>query len=54
MGNKDYIVIAEKNGHLNILHRTGKVRVPLSKKFEFSEIPIEEEGSSFVVITKEL
>jgi len=53
MGNKDYIVIAEANGHLNILHRTGKVRVPLSKKFEFSEIPIEEEGSSFVVITKD-
>jgi len=53
MGNKDYIVIAEQNGHLNILHRTGKVRVPLSKKFEFSEIPIEEEGSSFVVITKD-
>ncbi len=53
MGNKDYIVIAEENGHLNILHRTGKVRVPLSKKFEFSEIPIEEEGNSFVVITKD-
>tara|TARA_R100000306_G_scaffold13813_1_gene16615 strand:+ start:14856 stop:17282 length:2427 start_codon:yes stop_codon:yes gene_type:complete len=53
MGNKDYIVIAEEKGHLNILHRTGKVRVPLSKKFEFSEIPIEEEGNNFVVITKD-
>lgn len=53
MGNKDYIVIAEENGHLNILHRTGKVRVPLSKKFEFSEIPIEEEKNNFVVITKD-
>ncbi|PVW12159.1 hypothetical protein [Marixanthomonas spongiae] len=53
MGNKDYIVIAEENGHLNILHRTGKVRVPLSRKFEFSEIPIEEEKNNFVVITKD-
>ena len=53
MGNKDYIVIAEENGHLNILHRTGKVRVPVSKKFEFSEIPIEEEDNNFVVITKD-
>ncbi|RFN58735.1 hypothetical protein [Marixanthomonas ophiurae] len=53
MGNKDYIVIAEENGHLNILHRTGKVRVPLSKKFKFSEIPIEEEKNDFVVITKD-
>ena len=53
MGNKDYIVIAEENGHLNILHRTGKVRVPVSKKFDFSEIPIEEEDTNFVVITKD-
>ncbi|MDX1463754.1 MAG: hypothetical protein R3359_11905, partial [Marinirhabdus sp.] len=51
MGNKDYILIAEENGTLNILNRTGKVRVPVSEKFEFSENTIEREGSDFVVIT---
>ncbi|MAN59506.1 MAG: hypothetical protein CMC08_06690 [Flavobacteriaceae bacterium] len=51
MGNKDYIAIAEKNGSLNLLHRTGRIRVPLASKFQFSEIPIAEEGNAFVVIT---
>lgn len=52
MGNKDYIVIAEQNGTLNILNRQGRTRVNVSKKFEFSEIPITYEGTKFVVITK--
>lgn len=52
IGNKDYILIAEENGKLNILSRVGKERIKLNKTFEFSEIPIEKEGSSFVVITK--
>lgn len=49
--NKDYIVIPEENGTLHILSRVGTPRVPVSKKFEFSEIPITTEGSNFVVIT---
>ncbi len=53
MNNKDYIVIAEENGSLNILSRVGKSRVSVSKKFKFSEIPVTVEGSSFVVITSE-
>ena len=53
MGNKDYIVIAEENGKLNILNRVGKPRVSVSKSFNFSEIPIAEEDDTFVVITKE-
>ncbi len=53
MNNKDYIVIAEENGTLNILSRVGKSRVTVSKKFKFSEIPISVEGSNFVVITSE-
>jgi len=53
IGNKDYILIAEENGKLNILSRTGKSRISISKTFNFSENPIEREGSSFVVITKE-
>src|SRR5690606_11232309 len=53
MGNKDYIIIAEENGNLNILSRVGKSRVSVSKKFNFSEVPIAEEDNTFVVITKE-
>ncbi|MAP53301.1 hypothetical protein [Altibacter sp.] len=52
MGNKDYIVVAESNGTLNILSRIGKPRVTVSKKFDFSEIPIAEEDNAFVVIDK--
>ncbi|RDK84315.1 LamG domain-containing protein [Marinirhabdus gelatinilytica] len=50
MGNKDYILIAEENGKLNILSRTGKTRVPVKNTFQFSDIPITREGSNFVVI----
>ncbi|MCZ4317378.1 hypothetical protein O4H26_00065 [Aequorivita viscosa] len=53
MSNKDYIVIAEENGKLNILSRVGKTRVSVSKNFKFSEIPIVEEDNYFVVITTE-
>jgi hypothetical protein len=53
LGSKDYILIAEANGKLNILSRVGKERIPVSKKFNFSKIPIAREGSNFVVITKE-
>jgi hypothetical protein len=53
MGNKDYIVIAEESGKLNILSRVGKSRISVSKNFNFSEIPIAEEDNTFVVITKE-
>ena len=54
MGNKDYILVAEENGKLHILSRVGKVRVPINRTFQFSGIPIEKEGSEFVVITKDL
>src|SRR5690554_16117 len=53
MGNKDYIVIPEKNGKLNILNRRGATRVSVNKKFDFSEIPVTYEGTKFVVITKD-
>lgn len=53
IGSKDYIVIPEKNGNLNILSRVGSPRVSVSKKFNFSQIPITIEGSNFVVITSE-
>src|SRR5690606_6643904 len=36
VGNKDYIVITQENGTLNILHRTGKTRIPVKDKINFS------------------
>jgi hypothetical protein len=53
MGNKDYIVIAQENGTLNILNRVGATRIKVGKKFDFSDIPIAEEANHFVVITKD-
>ncbi len=53
MASKDYILIAEKSGKLNILNRTGKPRITISKTFDFSEIPIAREAKKFVVITKD-
>ncbi len=53
IGNKDYITIAEENGKLNILSRTGKSRVNVTQTFSFADMPIEKEGSDFVVITKD-
>ncbi len=53
IGNKDFILIAEEGGKLNILNRVGKERISVKKQFRFSAIPIEREGSDFVVITKD-
>lgn len=52
MGNKDYIVAAEENGKLHILNRMGKTRIPVSRKFEFSQIPVTSENNRFVIITQ--
>jgi len=53
MGNKDYIVVAEQNGKLNIISRVGKSRIDVRRTFDFAEVPITREGNHFVVITKE-
>lgn len=53
MGNKDYLLIAEENGKLNILSRIGKERIKVNKTFTFSETPVVREGQSFVIIDKE-
>ena len=50
---KDYIIIAEENGKLNILSRIGKPRVTVSKIFDFSNNPISLEKSKLVVINKD-
>jgi len=53
INHKDYILIAEENGKLNILSRVGKHRVDVSKSFDFTDIPISREGKNFVVISKD-
>lgn len=53
MRTKDYLLIAEESGKLNILSRVGKERVRVSKTFDFSELPIAKEGNNFVIITKQ-
>jgi hypothetical protein len=50
---KDYILIAEENGKLNILSRVGNHRVQVSRSFDFTDIPISREGKNFVVISKD-
>jgi len=50
---KDYIVIAENNGKLNIVSRTGKPRISISKKFNFSTIPPTLEAKKIVIIDKD-
>jgi len=50
---KDYIVIAERNGKINILSRVGKPRIIVSKKFDFSTTPVNLEGNKLVVISKD-
>jgi len=47
IGNKDYITIAEKNGTLNILSRTGKPRIEVAEKMNFSEAILHKKGSNF-------
>lgn len=37
IGRKDYILVPEASGKLNILSRTGKTRVPVKEKFNFSD-----------------
>ena len=53
ISSKDYIVIAEKSGKLNILSRIGKARISISKTFNFSKIPPTIEAKKIVIIDTE-
>ena len=53
INSKDYIVIAEESGKLNILSRVGKSRVTVSKTFDFSQTPVTLENTKLVVINKD-
>ncbi len=37
IGRKDYILVPESSGQLNILSRTGKIRIPVKENLDFSE-----------------
>jgi hypothetical protein len=50
LGSKDFIVLTEENGKATFLSRTGKERIKINETFDFSEIPIQKEGLSFVII----
>ena len=45
---KDYITIAQKNGKLNILSRTGNPRIAVAEKINFSKAPLQNIKNAFV------
>ncbi|MFD0860959.1 ribonuclease HII [Sungkyunkwania multivorans] len=49
---KDYIVIAEEGGKLNILDRRGKTRVPVAEKIDFSDNEIYLYENTFMTTNK--
>jgi len=53
IANKDYIIIAEESGKLNILHRSGASRININATFTFGESEIYIEESKFVFLTSE-
>lgn len=53
IGNKDYIAITEDSGKLHLVSRTGKERVHVKQNFNFSETPVQKEGTNFVIITND-
>lgn len=52
IGNKDYLVFKEENGSLHILHRTGKNRINVKEKFDFSSNDIFEYNNTFATTGK--
>ncbi|MGB5943706.1 MAG: hypothetical protein WBG71_12560 [Leeuwenhoekiella sp.] len=53
MGKKDYILIAEADGSLNILNRVGKARIPIDQKFKWGESGIFDRKGNFVFYTED-
>ena len=52
IGTKDYLVIAEENGKLNILHRTGKTRIEVNRKIGFSDNTVYLYNNKFTTTNK--
>ncbi|PKP25601.1 MAG: hypothetical protein CVU03_07015 [Bacteroidetes bacterium HGW-Bacteroidetes-2] len=53
IANKDYVLIAEENGKLHILHRSGAARININTTFDFGQNEIYNEDGQFVFITSE-
>ena len=51
IANKDYIAILESDGTTNILSRTGKARIEVSKKINFGDLPLFKSGNNFETFT---
>jgi len=51
IANKDYIVIAENNGKLNILSRTGTARIEVKKNINFGDVPVYRNRNTFETYT---
>lgn len=49
ISNKDYIVITEGNGTLNILSRTGKSRIDVKETVDFGDTPVFTSGNNFLI-----
>ena len=52
IGNKDFIIIQESNGKLNILNRKGKARITLKENIDFSENKISLYLKTFITSNK--
>ena len=52
MGNKDYIVIPEANGKINILDRRGNIRIPVKEQLDLSENLLYEYNNNFITTSK--
>lgn len=48
LGRKDYILVAEASGKLNILSRTGKIRIPVNEKLNLSSNEWYEHEGNFI------
>lgn len=53
LGNKDYILIGGASGKLNILNRTGNIRIPVKEQIEFSENEWFEYNNAFISTNKQ-
>ena len=49
ISNKDYILVTENNGKLNILSRTGKSRIDVKETIAFGDTPILNSGKAFII-----
>ena len=54
IGTKDYLLIQEANGRLQILNRVGKTRITVNDQFDFGAERPRKEGRHFVFWTKDL